>query len=92
MKSMTMTLMGQTGGIITPVVISQKTIIIIYGLCALTILAAFLYAMYLTKWVRIQPNENTAIKHISGLILSGANAFMKKNIAFLRCFLLSSLY
>ena len=86
MKSMTMTLMGQTGGIITPVVISQKTIIIIYGLCALTILAAFLYAMYLTKWVRIQPNENTAIKHISGLILSGANAFMKKEYRILAVF------
>ena len=58
----------------------------IYGLSAVTIVAAFLYALYLTKWVKAQTNENTTIERIAGLIRSGANAFMKKEYRILAAF------
>jgi len=58
----------------------------IYGLSAVTIVAAFLYALYLSRWVKAQKNENTTIERIAGLIRSGANAFMKKEYRILALF------
>ena len=65
---------------------SQAVIVIIYVLSALTIIAAFAYAVYLAKWVKAQKNENKTIERIAGLIRSGANAFMKKEYQILAIF------
>ncbi len=86
MESITMAITNQTKGIITSTNVSQKTTIIIYILSALTILASFLYALYLANWVKKQPNENSTIKHIAKLIRSGADAFIKKEYRILAVF------
>ena len=66
--------------------ISQAGIIIIFILCALTIIGAFVYAAWLAKWVRAQKNENKEIERIAGLIRSGADAFMRKEYLILAVF------
>ncbi|NLB39418.1 MAG: hypothetical protein GX810_09285, partial [Clostridiales bacterium] len=58
--------------------ISQNAITTIFVLAGLTIVAVFIYAAWLAKWVREQKNENKEIERIAGLIRSGANAFIRK--------------
>ncbi len=66
--------------------ISHNALVIIFVLCAVTVLAAFAYAAWLAKWVRDQKNENKEIERIAGLIRSGANAFMRKEYRILAIF------
>ncbi len=66
--------------------ISQNAITTIFVLAGLTIVAAFIYAAWLAKWVREQKNENKEIERIAGLIRSGANAFIRKEYTILAIF------
>lgn len=86
MKFITVEVKNKAIEMITSASISPKTITTIYVLSAFSIFAAFLYAFYLTNWVKKQTNENTVIKHIASLIRSGANAFIKKEYQILASF------
>ena len=86
MKSTAMAVVSQAATIVASAGIPQAAIVIIYVLSALTIIAAFVYAVYLARWVKAQTNENKTIERIAGLIRSGANAFIKKEYRILALF------
>ncbi len=59
---------------------------IVYVLCALVIVLAFAFAVYLINWVKQQKNDNKEIERVAGLIRSGANAFIRKEYLLLAVF------
>ena len=59
---------------------------LIYTLSILTIILAFVFAVYLTLWVKKQKNENKTIERVAGLIRQGAMAFIRKEYLILAAF------
>lgn len=64
----------------------QPSLSLVYGLSFLAVAIAFAFAVYLYLWVKRQPMENKVIVHVSGLIKSGANTFMRKEYKILAVF------
>ena len=66
----------------------EASVGLIYAICVLAIVLAFVYAVYLALWVKKQKQENKTITRVADLIRSGANTFMRKEYAVLAVFAL----
>ena len=59
---------------------------LVYTIGILTIILAFVFAVYLAIWVKKQKNDNKTIERIAGLIREGAMTFMRKEYMVLAAF------
>ena len=59
---------------------------LVYTIGILTIILAFVFAVYLAIWVKKQKNDNKTIERIAGLIREGAMTFMRKEYMILAAF------
>ena len=59
---------------------------LVYTIGILTIILAYVFAVYLAIWVKKQKNDNKTIERIAGLIREGAMTFMRKEYMILAAF------